>query len=193
MAGQSIAAANWFALTLLLDVAGTEALGTFMIALRIVTGASFIPMSVVDASLGRLHRGAIQIQEPTQAKSLLTRSFLVAVVTALTLIVSAPAISLLGTDYGPAVTTIRILALSLPLITVNVVLGNVALSRRRMRLWAFSDVILAATLLLGTTATIQSFEANGLAASMGISYIVSVIVLAFPMRVWQSGQGKRSQ
>jgi len=193
IAGQSIALANWFALTLLLNVAGSEAIGTYMIALRIVTGASFIPMSFVDASLGRLHREATRIQESTQITFLITRSFAAAVVTAVALIICAPAISLLGTDFDPAVVTIRILALSLPLIILNVVIGNIALSRRRMRLWAVSDVILAVTLLLATISMIQSFEANGLAASTVIAYLVSVLVLALPMRVWKSRQGKNSQ
>ncbi len=193
IAGQSIAVASWFALTLLLDVAGTEVLGSFIIAVRIVFGASFIPMSVVDANLGQLHLNAIQVQEPKQVKPLLTRSFFVAVATTLVLIVSAPTISLIGTDYGPAITTIRILALSLPFITLNAVLGNVALSRRRMRLWAFSDVILAATWLLGGIALIQSFGADGLAASIGIAHLVSVIVLLLPLQVLRSNPRKNSQ
>lgn len=188
IAGQTIAAANWFALTLLLSVAGSEALGIFLIAFRIVTGASFIPMSVVDASLGKLHRDASQVQVPQQVKSMLIRASVSATLTAIAVVICAPAISFLGADYSAAIITTQILAIALPLITLNALLGNIALSRQRMRLWAFSDVILAATLLLGAISMIPLFQANGLPISMIMAYLVSVLVLALPLRNRHSGE-----
>jgi O-antigen/teichoic acid export membrane protein len=182
LAGQSIAAANWLALTLLLSIAGSEALGIFIIALRIVTGASFIPMSVVDASLGKLHRDASQIQVPQQVKSMLIRASVSAMLTAMIVVIFAPAINLLGSDYASSVVTTQILAASLPLISLNALLGNIALSRQRMRLWASSDVILAATLIAAAIYLVPLYEVEGLSISLISAYAVSVLVLILFLR-----------
>jgi len=174
-----IMAAIWGSMALLLSTpAGHEQNGGFSLANRLTLAITFLPSTLATASLPFIS-GDLAVKSRSQrVRRIVLFSSGWAIASATILAVSSPLLlSLIGASYTQFTSTVVIMSGAGIAISMNAVLGYLAIADGRIRLWIISDLVLAAILMSVAWATVNRWGAEGLATAYLVSYFVSAAML----------------
>lgn len=160
---------------------GLMAVGVFAVALRWHAIALFVPAtmgSVLLPMLGRLNASG----RAADARTLFLRyggiTLLFSTAAGLALLVLAqPLMGLQGAEFGNASTTLAVLGLAVVPTALNNVLSQQAVADGRIALWVWSDIALAATLVVAAFLLVPALGATGLAWAYLLAYTATCVVL----------------
>jgi O-antigen/teichoic acid export membrane protein len=160
---------------------GLEQVGVYAVAARWSTMALFFPAtmsSVLLPMFGRLRAA----DRHADARGLfwrhgaLTAAFSTAVAAAV-VVFAEPLMRLQGNEYAVGEPIVMILGLVIVPSAINNVLGHRAVAEGRLRLWVWSDIVLAAALSVGALLLVPVMGGVGLAWSSLIAYVLTCLVL----------------
>lgn len=179
IASQLISSASWVGLALLAaQEDGLVQVAWFSIATRLATGLAFLPSAVVTAHTPSIHLAAPAGRLRLVGTRAMVEALAMGAIVGLVLVAVAPLVSNLGSSYAGAEWTVRIAALTIPLMAANSLTGIVALARHQHRLWALSDVVLAVA-LISSASFLVSLGSIGLTFAYCLAYTLSIVFLAW--------------
>jgi len=176
LASQTIPLAGWLALLGLAQAAdGLTLTAWYGLGQKLVTGFALVGLAVVTAGTPKIHAAAhtpdaLQLQ----FQSTLRPALAGAILGAIAMVLLAPLSALLGPDYVGADGVLRLLAVTVPLVVLNTLLGTRAVATNALRAWYTSDLLLALVFAMTAFALLQVNPWLALPSALIAAYAVSI-------------------
>lgn len=180
IASLGIQVAMWIGQRLLVSTPGGFAEnGGFSLASRLTLVVTFVPSALALSALPDLSRiGEPPAARLAQARGVIRLCLLISSLFASSLAALAYlAFTRFGGAYAAYAGAIAAMSLGAIFISLNNVLGTVAVANQRIRLWVGSDIVLALALILGAVSLVQRYQATGLVIAYVVAYALSCAVL----------------